>query len=118
MTTPQKKSNPLHGVTLEMIVTQLVEHFGWKKLGEKIPINCFTKDPSISSSLKLLRRTPWARQKVETLYIRSRFALKKKKRVDRPLAQRPSTPDTTAAGGNADADNGRKNDKTSTHPGK
>ncbi|MDH4322324.1 MAG: VF530 family protein [Desulfobulbaceae bacterium] len=78
MTTPQK-SNPLHGVTLEMIVTQLVEHYGWQKLGEKIPINCFTKDPSISSSLKLLRRTPWARTKVETLYIRSLFAMKKRK---------------------------------------
>ncbi|MFC1513168.1 VF530 family DNA-binding protein [Thermodesulfobacteriota bacterium] len=78
MTTPPK-NNPLHGITLEMIVTQLVDHFGWKKLGEKIPINCFTKEPSINSSLKLLRRTPWARKKVETLYIRSLFAINKKK---------------------------------------
>ena len=73
------KSDPLHGITLKMIVTELVEHFGWKKLGEKIPINCFTKDPSINSSLKLLRKTPWARKKVETLYIRSLFAMRKKK---------------------------------------
>lgn len=78
MTTPPK-NDPLHGITLKMIVTELVTHFGWKKLGEKIPINCFTKDPSINSSLKLLRKTPWARKKVETLYIRSRFAIQKKK---------------------------------------
>ncbi|MDH3393374.1 MAG: VF530 family protein [Desulfobulbaceae bacterium] len=69
----------MHGITLKMIVTELVEHFGWKKLAEKIPINCFTKDPSINSSLKLLRKTPWARKKVETLYIRSLFAMKKRK---------------------------------------
>ncbi len=78
MSTTQPNS-PLHGITLKMIVTQLVEHFGWKKLGEKIPINCFTKDPSINSSLKLLRKTPWARKKVETLYIRSLFSINKKK---------------------------------------
>ena len=77
MSTP-KNTPPLHGITLKMIVTQLVEHFGWQKLAEKIPINCFTKDPSINSSLKLLRRTPWARKKVETLYIRSLFAIKKR----------------------------------------
>ena len=78
MSAPQPNS-PLHGITLKMIVTELVEHFGWKKLAEKIPINCFTKDPSINSSLKLLRKTPWARKKVETLYIRSLFAMKKRK---------------------------------------
>lgn len=75
----QKNKDPLHGITLEMIITQLVEHYGFKKLAEKIPINCFTKDPSINSSLKLLRKTPWARKKVETLYIRSLFAMKKKR---------------------------------------
>ena len=78
MSTPQPNS-PLHGITLKTIVTELVEHFGWKKLAEKIPINCFTKDPSINSTLKLLRKTPWARKKVETLYIRSLFAMKKRK---------------------------------------
>ena len=77
MSTPQANS-PLHGITLKMIVSQLVEHYGWKKLAEKIPINCFTKDPSINSTLKLLRKTPWARKKVETLYIRSLFAIKKR----------------------------------------
>ncbi|MHA2936936.1 VF530 family protein [Vibrio sp. RC27] len=62
-------NNPLHGVTLEMIVTRLVEHFGWKRLGEMIPINCFNSNPSIKSSLKFLRRTEWARNKVEAVYI-------------------------------------------------
>ena len=70
MSTPQA-NNPLHGITLKMIVTSLVEHYGWKKLGEKIPIACFTKDPTINSSLKLLRQNPWARQKVESLYLRT-----------------------------------------------
>ena len=62
-------NDPLHGVTLEMVVTQLVERYGWEELGRRINIKCFTNDPSISSSLKFLRRTPWARQKVEALYI-------------------------------------------------
>jgi uncharacterized protein (DUF2132 family) len=61
--------NPLHGVTLEMILTDLVAHFGWAELGEQVKIRCFTTDPSIVSSLKFLRRTPWARQKVESLYL-------------------------------------------------
>ncbi len=72
MSTPQT-SDPLHGITLEKILTRLVEHYGWKKLGRMIPINCFTTAPTINSSLKLLRRTPWARKKVETLYLRTRF---------------------------------------------
>lgn len=62
--------DPLHGVTLERIVTELVEHFGWEKLGQEIAIRCFTSDPSIGSSLKFLRRTPWARTKTEALYLR------------------------------------------------
>ena len=66
-------SNPLHGITLEMILTRLVEHYGWEKLGEKIAINCFTKDPSIKSSLKFLRKTPWAREKLESLYLHTRL---------------------------------------------
>ncbi|NMF88251.1 VF530 family DNA-binding protein [Aromatoleum petrolei] len=61
--------NPLHGVTLEAILTRLVEHYGWESLGERIAIRCFTHDPSIPSSLKFLRRTPWAREKVESLYL-------------------------------------------------
>jgi uncharacterized protein (DUF2132 family) len=64
--------DPLHGVTLEMILTQLVEKYGWEELGHRIKIKCFTTDPSMASSLKFLRRTPWARQKVENLYLRSK----------------------------------------------
>jgi DNA-binding protein VF530 len=60
--------NPLHGVTLEMILTRLVAHYGWAELGQIVRVNCFNVDPSISSSLKFLRKTPWARKKVETLY--------------------------------------------------
>ena len=60
--------DPLHGVTLEMILTQLVAHHGWAELGRRIDIRCFNFDPSIKSSLQFLRRTPWARQKVEDLF--------------------------------------------------
>ena len=63
--------NPLHGITLQMMVTQLVEHYGWEMLGRMIPINCFNWQPSIKSSLVFLRRTPWAREKVEALYLDS-----------------------------------------------
>lgn len=61
--------NPLHGLTLEAIVTALVTHYGWKELGQRIPVRCFISDPSVSSSLKFLRKTPWAREKVEGLYL-------------------------------------------------
>jgi uncharacterized protein (DUF2132 family) len=61
--------NPLHGITLETILNELVAHFGWPELGEQVKIKCFNSDPSISSSLKFLRRTPWAREKVESLYL-------------------------------------------------
>jgi uncharacterized protein (DUF2132 family) len=64
-------NDPLHGKTLEFIVTELVKHFGWEELGRIIRINCFNSDPSIKSSLKFLRKTEWARKKVEELYIRS-----------------------------------------------
>jgi len=70
MVNPQS-NDPLHGITLEMIVTQLVERYGWAELGKRIPIKCFTDNPSVKSSLKFLRRTPWARKKVEELYLRS-----------------------------------------------
>jgi len=62
-------NNPLHGLTLEMIVTSLVDHYGWPELGRRINIRCFTTDPSVRSSLKFLRHTPWARTKVENLYL-------------------------------------------------
>ena len=61
--------NPLHGVTLERMLTELVAHHGWPELGEAVNIRCFQQDPSIASSLKFLRRTPWARQQVESLYL-------------------------------------------------
>ncbi len=65
----QQANNPLHGVTLEQIVNSLVEHYGWDQLGILIDIRCFNNDPSVKSSLKFLRKTPWARKKVERLYI-------------------------------------------------
>ena len=74
MTNRPQPKNPLHGITLEMIVSELVVHFGWEELGQRIPIRCFTHDPSVSSSLKFLRRTPWAKQKVEALYLVMRDA--------------------------------------------
>jgi uncharacterized protein (DUF2132 family) len=77
--------DPLHGITLERIVTELVEHFGWEALGEQVRIRCFTSDPSVGSSLKFLRKTPWARQKVESLYL---FMLREKKRAGDPGASR------------------------------
>jgi uncharacterized protein (DUF2132 family) len=66
---PQTSNDPLHGKTLQMIVTHLVEMYGWEELGKRIPINCFKSNPGINSSLKFLRKTPWARKKVEELYI-------------------------------------------------
>ncbi|MFY9328878.1 MAG: VF530 family protein [Georgfuchsia sp.] len=67
--TEKQTNNPLHGVTLEMILNQLVRQYGWKGLGQQIDIRCFTHDPSLTSSLKFLRRNPWAREKVESLYL-------------------------------------------------
>jgi uncharacterized protein (DUF2132 family) len=62
-------NNPLHGVKLEQIITELQAHYGWEYMGYQITIRCFTSDPSIKSSLKFLRRTPWARTKVEEMYL-------------------------------------------------
>jgi uncharacterized protein (DUF2132 family) len=70
-------NDPLHGITLEKILDQLVAHFGWQELGAQVNIRCFTTDPSVGSSLKFLRRTPWAREKVESLYL---FMLREQKR--------------------------------------
>lgn len=71
MTSPQP-GNPLHGITLEQMLTALVEQLGWAAMAESVPIRCFTHDPSIPSSLRFLRRTPWARARVEQLYLQSR----------------------------------------------
>jgi uncharacterized protein (DUF2132 family) len=76
MDTPQKSKDPLHGLTLEKILTHLVESYGWEELAANVNINCFTSNPSISSSLKFLRKTPWARTKVESFYL---YSLRKKK---------------------------------------
>lgn len=67
----EQPNNPLHGKTLEEIVVFLVSYYGWQELGERIRINCFRKDPSIKSSLKFLRRMPWARKEVEDLYLKT-----------------------------------------------
>ena len=80
MTTEAAQSqprNPLHGLTLEALVTALEAHYGWPGLAQRIPIRCFTSDPSVGSSLKFLRKTPWAREKVENLYL---YMLREQKR--------------------------------------
>ena len=65
----EQPRNPLHGLTLEAIVCALADYYGWEELGQRIPVRCFTLDPSVGSSLKFLRKTPWAREKVEGLYL-------------------------------------------------
>ena len=78
---PAQPRNPLHGLTLEAIVTALATHYGWAGLAEQVPIRCFAVDPSVGSSLKFLRKTPWAREKVESLYL---FMLREQRRDSRP----------------------------------
>jgi uncharacterized protein (DUF2132 family) len=68
------QQDPLHGITLKMIVTQLVDRYGWEELGRRINIRCFSNDPSINSCLKFLRKTAWAREKVEALYLNTRWS--------------------------------------------
>jgi uncharacterized protein (DUF2132 family) len=74
---PAQPRNPLHCKTLEAIITELAEYYGWDGLGQQIPVRCFTHDPSVQSSLKFLRKTPWAREKVESLYL---FMLRERQR--------------------------------------
>lgn len=74
---PEQPRNPLHGVTLEAMVRALEAHYGWEELAQRIPIRCFALDPSVNSSLKFLRKTPWAREKVEGLYL---FMLREQRR--------------------------------------
>lgn len=82
--TPQAQPrNPLHGVTLEAMVRELAAHYGWVGLGQRVPIRCFTHDPSVPSSLKFLRKTPWAREKVESLYL---FMQRDIRRASRPVS--------------------------------
>ena len=75
---PPQPRNPLHGLTLEAVVTALAANYGWAGLAERIPVRCFESEPSVASSLKFLRKTPWAREKVEGLYL---FMLREQKRV-------------------------------------
>jgi uncharacterized protein (DUF2132 family) len=79
---PAQPKNPLHGMTLEKIVTDLADYYGWEGLSDHINIRCFTHDPSVGSSLKFLRKTPWARDKVESLYL---FMLRDMRRAERGL---------------------------------
>ncbi len=72
----KQSNNPLHGLTLEQIMNKLVKYYGWEGLSKHIDIRCFSSDPSVKSSLKFLRKTPWARTKVEALYIRTQESLK------------------------------------------
>lgn len=74
---PTQARNPLHGITLEAMVTALADYYGWDGLGERIPVRCFQSDPSVKSSLTFLRKTPWAREKVEGLYL---FMLREQRR--------------------------------------
>ncbi len=74
---PAQPRNPLHGITLEAMVVALQQYFGWEGLANRIPVRCFQSDPSVASSLKLLRKTPWAREKVEGLYL---FMLREQRR--------------------------------------
>lgn len=74
--------DPLHGITLQAMIEHLVTRYGWDGLGDRIDIRCFTHDPSVSSSLKFLRKTPWARAKVESLYVHSATHPRKTERVD------------------------------------
>lgn len=77
MTNSEQPRNPLHGLTLERIVTDLANHYGWAGLSDRIPVRCFAVDPSVASSLRFLRKTPWAREKVEGLYL---FMLREQRR--------------------------------------
>jgi uncharacterized protein (DUF2132 family) len=83
---PAQSGNPLHGLTLEAIVTALSAHYGWEELGRRINIRCFTSEPSVASSLKFLRKTPWAREKVESLYL---FMLRESRRAAPPVHNFP-----------------------------
>lgn len=77
---PAQPRNPLHGLTLETLLTEMVAHYGWNGLAERIALRCFVQQPSIGSSLKVLRKTPWAREKVEGLYL----AMLRERRRGRP----------------------------------
>lgn len=86
--------DPLHGVTLERMLTEMVAHFGWEVMGQRIKVRCFTSDPSIPSSLRFLRRTPWARERVESMYL---YMLREQARQRRAAGQDDSLPSADAS---------------------
>lgn len=93
---PTQARNPLHGVTLEAVVTQLAAHYGWAGLGERIAVRCFLSEPSVASSLKFLRKTPWAREKVEGLYL---FMLREQRRSGGQAGVQPGVLKNSQSGG-------------------
>ena len=80
MTSQEQPHNPLHGLTLERIVSDLVDYYGWSELGRRVQIRCFNQDHSVASSLKFLRKTPWAREQVEQLYVKTQRAYEREQR--------------------------------------
>ncbi|MES2641944.1 MAG: VF530 family protein [Myxococcota bacterium] len=86
---PEQPKNPLHGLTLNTIVSELVEHYGWEELGRQVKIQCFLNEPSVASSLKFLRKTPWAREKVESFYLWHLRELKRQARNTTPDGSGP-----------------------------
>ena len=110
-----QSNNPLHGIKLETIITYLVEKYGWEELGERINIRCFTHDPSIKSSLRFLRKTEWARDKVEYLYLRAnKLPLPPPKADSSQAAKKPAAKVATKKTNQTPPDKSVKSDKPST----
>ena len=110
-----QSNNPLHGIKLETIITYLVEKYGWEELGERINIRCFTHDPSIKSSLRFLRKTEWARDKVEYLYLRAnKLPLPPPKADSSQAAKKPAAKIATKKTNQTPPDKSTKSDKPST----
>ena len=110
-----QSNNPLHGIKLETIITYLVEKYGWEELGERINIRCFTHDPSIKSSLRFLRKTEWARDKVEYLYLRAnKLPLPPPKADSSQAAKKPAAKIATKKINQTPPDKSVKSDKPST----
>ncbi|MGI2092035.1 VF530 family DNA-binding protein [Shewanella oncorhynchi] len=110
-----QSNNPLHGIKLETIITYLVEKYGWEELGERINIRCFTHDPSIKSSLRFLRKTEWARDKVEYLYLRAnKLPLPPPKADSSQAAKKPAAKVATKKTNQTPPDKSAKSDKPNT----
>ncbi|MBW3533351.1 VF530 family DNA-binding protein [Shewanella oncorhynchi] len=110
-----QSNNPLHSIKLETIITYLVEKYGWEELGERINIRCFTHDPSIKSSLRFLRKTEWARDKVEYLYLRAnKLPLPPPKADSSQAAKKPAAKIATKKTNQTPPDKSVKSDKPST----